>query len=234
MSAAAPTVIDHPSPNYGARRDAPIDLLVLHYTDLPTLDEALAILTDPARAVSAHYLIAADGRIFQLVAEGQRAWHAGVAYWGGVTDVNSRSIGIELDNPGHGHGPAPFPPAQMASLIALAGNLTRRHPIPPAGVIGHSDVAPARKQDPGALFDWAALAAAGLGLWPSAARPRPLTVAEAESHLTTIGYDPDRRRTCFADALGAFQRHWRPARVDGVLDDETGGLLAAVTAAASV
>ncbi|MGB1005740.1 MAG: N-acetylmuramoyl-L-alanine amidase, partial [Thalassobaculaceae bacterium] len=101
MNAAAPAVIAHPSPNFGARRGAPVDLLVLHYTDLPTLDAALAILTDPARAVSAHYLIAADGRIFQLVAEGQRAWHAGEAYWGGVTDVNSRSIGIELDNPGH-------------------------------------------------------------------------------------------------------------------------------------
>ena len=231
MNAAAPAVIAHPSPNFGARRGAPIDLLVLHYTDLPTLDAALTILTDPARAVSAHYLIAADGRVFQLVAEDQRAWHAGEAYWGGVTDVNSRSIGIELDNPGHSHGPAPFPPAQMASLIALAGDLTARHPIPTDCVIGHIDVAPARKQDPGPLFDWPGLAAAGLGLWPRAARPRPLTVGEAESFLTAIGYDPDRGRTPLPAVLAAFQRHWRPARVDGLLDDQTGGLLAAVAAA---
>ncbi len=157
-------VTDHPSPNFGPRPDGiVIDMLVIHYTGMPSGAAALRRLCDPVAEVSAHYLIEEDGRLFRLVGEAERAWHAGVASWRGESNINDRSIGIELVNPGHDYGYRPFPAAQMAALIALAGDILTRHPILTRNVVGHSDVAPSRKQDPGELFDWHALAAAGIG-----------------------------------------------------------------------
>ncbi len=159
--------VSPPSPNHNARPDgAVIDMLILHYTGLPTLQESLDRLCDPSADVSAHYLIAEEGEVHALVPEDRRAWHAGVAYWRGDKDINSRSIGIELQNPGHEFGYRAYPVAQMTSLVELSLEILGRHPIPARHVLGHSDVSPDRKQDPGELFDWAGLAAAGIGLWP--------------------------------------------------------------------
>src|SRR5262249_42163258 len=143
-----------------------IDMLVLHYTGMQSAAAAIDRLCDPAAKVSAHYLIEEDGTAWRLVDETRRAFHAGVSFWQGTTDVNSASIGIELVNPGHEWGYRPFPDAQMQTLETLAQEILRRHAIPPDRVVGHSDVAPARKQDPGELFDWRRLADAGIGLWP--------------------------------------------------------------------
>ncbi len=143
------SVIDRPSPNHDERpAGRPVDMLVLHYTGMKTAEEALARLCDPAAKVSAHYTIDQDGSVYAHVPEARRAWHAGVSWWAGETNVNARSIGIELVNPGHEFGYVPFADAQIESLIDLAGGILKRHPIPAAGVVGHSDVAPARKTDP--------------------------------------------------------------------------------------
>ena len=204
-----------PSPNHGARAPgSTIDILLLHYTGMQSAEAALARLTDPAAEVSCHWLIDEDGTLYHLVDEARRAWHAGRAFWAGEHDINSRSIGIELVNPGHEFGYRPFPAAQMAALAALAQEILGRHPIPAHRVLGHSDVAPARKQDPGEMFDWAWLAAQGIGLWPApAAGPESV---EPAADLACIGYED-----AGAAAVAAFQRHWRPSRVDGVLDRET-------------
>ncbi|OAN67605.1 N-acetylmuramoyl-L-alanine amidase [Magnetospirillum moscoviense] len=193
-------IIDHPSPNFGPRRRALVDMLVLHYTfiDGPA---SLARLCDPAAEVSAHYLIEEDGRIFTLVPEDMRAWHAGKSCWGGDPDVNSRSIGIELVN----SGDSPFAEAQICALIDLAGAILSRHPIPAANVVGHSDVAPGRKADPGALFPWARLAAAGIGIWPF---PDPAD-QPADQVLAAWGYD----LTDAEAARSAFRLHFRPPSV---------------------
>ncbi len=171
-------VVERPSPNHDARPDGQaVDILLLHYTGMKSAEAALARLCDPAAKVSAHYVIDEDGTLTRLVDEARRAWHAGVSSWAGDSGVNARSIGIELVNPGHEFGYRPFPAPQMAALTALARDILARHAIPPQRVLGHSDVAPTRKQDPGELFDWEALAAAGIGLWPPRAsasgRPRP-------------------------------------------------------------
>jgi len=231
-------VIDKPSPNHDARPgDGEIDILVLHYTGMKSAGEALARLCDPDAKVSAHYLIDEDGAIFRLVAENRRAWHAGAASWCGNTDVNGHSIGIELVNPGHEFGYQPFPDAQMAQVIALSAEIVLAHNIPAENVVGHSDVAPSRKQDPGELFDWARLAAAGVGLWPQAdfkAGSGAATiigpgdtgaeVAALQSVLGSFGYD------LVADGVygeqmelvvTAFQRHFRQSLVDGIADGET-------------
>lgn len=160
-------MIQHPSPNHDERRLG-IGMVVLHYTGMATGAAAIARLADPAAQVSAHYVIAEDGTVLQMVDEMRRAWHAGRSWWRGIADVNSASIGIEIVNPGHEFGYVPFPPEQMASVMALVADIAARHAIRPANVVGHSDVAPARKQDPGELFDWPALALRGL-----AARPLP-------------------------------------------------------------
>jgi N-acetylmuramoyl-L-alanine amidase len=139
-------------------------MVVLHYTGMQTMQEALDRLCDPAAEVSAHYLIDEDGTVIRLVPEEKRAWHAGRSYWRGITDVNSASIGIEIVNPGHEFGYRPFTDAQMESLIPLLSSIMARHNIEPANVVGHSDVAPARKQDPGELFEWELLARYGLAL----------------------------------------------------------------------
>lgn len=228
--------IRRPSPNHGERRAA-VDMLVLHYTGMASAAAALDRLTDPAAEVSAHYLIDEAGAVHALVAEERRAWHAGRASWRGRDDVNSASIGIELVNPGHDYGYRPFPEAQMAALEALCGAIVARHAIPPRNVVGHSDVAPARKQDPGELFDWARLAAAGIGLWPApvATPGRDLGPGDAgedverfQAALATWGYGlvADGRYGADTQAVvAAFQRHFRPARVDGRADGETRALL---------
>src|SRR5262249_36882522 len=164
-------IVHRPSPNFDARRGGtPIDILALHYTGMPTAEGALARLCDPAAKVSAHYTIDEDGTIYRHVAEAERAWHAGVSCWAGARDINDRSIGIELVNPGHDFGYRAFPDAQIAAVIELARGIVERNRIPPARVLGHSDVAPKRKIDPGELFPWPRLAAEGLGVWPK--RPR--------------------------------------------------------------
>ena len=168
MNASSIKLIEAPSPNYDERRlHAPVDILLLHYTGMQTGGAALERLTDPDSKVSCHYLIEEDGTIYRLVAEAHRAWHAGASFWAGERDINSRSVGIELVNPGHEWGYRPFPETQMQALIGLATELLARHSIPPERVLGHSDVAPTRRwYDPGELFDWHSLAKNGIGAWP--------------------------------------------------------------------
>ena len=191
-------------------------MLVLHYTGMKTGDAALERLCDPKAEVSAHYLIDEDGDVFALVDESERAWHAGVAMWRGQSNINSRSIGIELVNPGHEYGYRGFPEAQMAALIPLCQGILSRHSIPARNVVGHSDVAPERKADPGELFDWAGLAAAGVGLWP-APLDTHCSEADAPGLLSKIGYDISNTES----AMTAFQRHFATHRLDGVPDVET-------------
>jgi N-acetylmuramoyl-L-alanine amidase len=211
--------IDRPSPNHDARSDgAVIDMLVLHYTGMPTAEDALARLCDPAAKVSAHYTIDEDGTVYAMVPEARRAWHAGVSCWAGARDVNARSIGIELVNPGHEFGYREFPPEQIAALTTLCHGILMRHLIPSACVLGHSDVAPARKDDPGDLFPWERLAKAGIGLWPQSVGSD--LGADA---LNFYGYDPDAPRD---KVITAFQRHFRPRKLDGVWDAECAGMLA--------
>jgi N-acetylmuramoyl-L-alanine amidase len=223
-----PLVIETPSPNFDARPESQaIDILLLHYTGMESAAAALARMGDETAKVSAHYCIDEDGTLHRLVPEDRRAWHAGVASWAGAGDINARSIGIELVNPGHEFGYRAFPDAQMASLIEVAGGILARHPIPARRVLGHADVAPLRKEDPGELFDWARLAAAGIGLWPGAAEPcEPPEAAETRRQLAAFGYgyldhDP-------AAVVRAFQRHFRPEAVTGTIDAETAGRLAAL------
>ena len=212
------SILASPSPNFDARDAcAAVDMLVLHYTGMPSAEAALTRLRDPEAKVSAHYLIDDDGTIHRLVPEAMRAWHAGVSRWRDMTDINSRSIGIELVNPGHEFGYRAFPEPQMAALIGLAEGILDRHPIPARNVVGHSDVAPDRKQDPGELFDWARLADHGIGLWPD---PDPDAGADVPGMLAEYGYD-----TSAELVVAAFQRHFQPRKVDGVIDAETRALL---------
>ena len=202
-------------------------MLILHYTGMASAAAALDRLCDAAARVSAHYLIDEDGAIFRLVDEAMRAWHAGAASWHGATDINDRSIGIELVNPGHEFGYRPFPEDQMEALIGLARDILARHPIPPEGGLGHSDVAPMRKQDPGELFPWRRLAAAGIGVWPEAVAPDDTTTSRAVELLSRLGYATGGEAETRA-AITAFQRRYRPARLDGVLDGETAALIRAL------
>jgi N-acetylmuramoyl-L-alanine amidase len=225
-------LIPAPSPNFDARR-APPDMVLLHYTGMPTGPEALARLCDPQAKVSAHYLIEEDGRVFCLVAEERRAWHAGVSFWKGDRDINSASIGIELVNPGHAWGYRAFAEPQISALIALLDDIRTRWDIPDAGILGHSDVAPERKTDPGELFPWRRLAQAGQGLWvePPAAPGPALSLGDEgtgvfalQAGLTRLGFDsaPSGQFDTHTQAVvTAFQRHWRPDRVDGIADGET-------------
>ena len=218
-------MLDLPSPNQDARPpDTPIDTLILHYTGMRTGAEAVARLRDPAARVSSHYVVEEDGRVFRLVSEHRRAFHAGVSHWRGHTSLNARSIGIEIVNPGHEHGYRPFPALQMAAVCDLCLQIIARHPIPARNVVAHSDVAPDRKEDPGELFDWRGLAANGVGLWPEGdgTSGDPLTL------LAAIGYRTD---IPLPVLLRAFQRHWQPERVDGEADAGTLVRLAAVAAA---
>jgi len=206
----------------------PVDMLILHYTGMASGAAALTRLRDPAAKVSAHYLVEEDGRVFAMVEEGRRAWHAGVSHWRGSAGLNGRSIGIEVVNPGHELGYRPFPVLQMVAVVELCLAVLGRHPIPACNVLAHSDVAPDRKQDPGELFDWQGLAGQGVGLWPS--EPAAPAGGEAVAGLlAAIGYRAD---LPLPVQLSAFQRHWRPERVDGLADEETRGLLRAVAALA--
>ncbi len=225
-------MIHRPSPNWGTRpAGATIEMLILHYTGMASAGAALDRLCDEAARVSAHYLIDEDGTVFSLVGEAMRAWHAGAASWQGATDINDRSIGIELVNPGHEFGYQRFAEAQLVALIELAGEILARHPIPPAGVLGHSDVAPLRKQDPGELFPWRRLAAAGIGIWPEAAAAgEGDTPDQATQMLTGLGYATGAKAETRA-AIIAFQRRYRPDRLDGVLDFETMALIRALAGA---
>lgn len=187
-----------PSPNHGERRGrVQPTLIVVHYTGMASCAEALARLCDPAAEVSAHWLISEVGEAVALVPEHRRAWHAGAGAWGGLADVNSRSIGIELANPGD----RPFPEAQMAALERLLGEVMARWHIPAQGVIAHSDMAPSRKGDPGARFDWRRLALHGLAVWPEPAKPGDFC-----ADLRAFGY-PEAPE---ADLLAAFRLRFRP------------------------
>ncbi len=239
-------IVRTPSPNFDARpAGVRPEILVLHYTDTETLDETLAILRDPARQVSAHYVVGEDGTIHALVDESVRAWHAGVASWRGLTDINARSIGIEIQNPGHRCGYRAFPDAQIDAVTELARAIVQRNEIAARDVVGHSDVAPARKRDPGELFPWARLAEAGVGLYPAEVAPRrrivrdfgpgerDQAVLEAQNDLVRFGYacpvDGVLDETTH-DVLVAFQRRFRAWRFDGRLDGETHARLRALLA----
>ena len=215
-------MIERPSPNHAARQSA-IDVLVLHYTELP-LDESLKVLCDGRRPnrVSAHYVLAEDGSAYRLVGEDRIAWHAGRSHWRGRDALNGTSIGIEIVNlHGDRHD---YPEAQIAALIALCRDIISRHPaIVPRNVVGHSDIAPKRKVDPGLRFPWATLAASGVGLWPRAGA-KPID-GEMQAALQRFGYPPATEVTT-ADVVASFQRRFRPSRSDGIADPETRALLA--------
>ena len=219
------TLLDTPSPNFD-ERSLPITMIVLHYTGMQDGASALARLRDPEAKVSAHYMVEEDGRIFRLVAEEKRAWHAGRSHWRGLTDVNSASIGIEIVNPGHEWGYRPFPDAQVEAVVRLVAEVKDRHAITRGNVVGHSDIAPQRKRDPGELFPWARLARLRLAL------PRPTqklmdpmwTKAGFLLELERFGYDV----TDPLAATMAFQRRFRPELVDGEIDAECRMILLAL------
>jgi len=204
-------IIDAPSPNFDAR-GANIDTVILHYTGMQTGPEALARLQSPEARVSAHYLVEENGDVYQLVDERMRAWHAGVSSWNGEGDINARSIGIEIVNPGHEWGYRDFPEPQIASVIDLLKDIRTRHNVRPHHVLGHSDVAPRRKEDPGEKFPWARLAKEGLALAPyegSAEAGLSVSYEDALTALYEIGYDAPKGD--HAAALLAFQRRFCPA-----------------------
>lgn len=215
-------IISCPSPNFDDRA-LPVTMLVLHYTGMKDGPSAIARLTDPEAGVSCHYIVAEDGQMLALVDESKRAWHAGQSSWRGITDINSASIGIEMINPGHEWGYRPFPEAQMDALIPLAADIVERYGIDPANVVGHSDIAPQRKIDPGELFDWERLARVRLAL------PRPRRNL-ADPHWTPGGFLLALERFGYdvADgpaAVRAFQRRFRPETIDGIADGECRAIL---------
>ncbi len=223
--------VERPSPNFNDR-PGPVDMLVMHYTGMPDAAGAIAVLTDGDRntRVSAHYTLDEDGTVYAHVAEEKRAWHAGVSWWQGRDDVNSRSIGIEIVNPGHEWGYRAFPDQQIAALIMLSKAIVRRHRISPQNVVGHSDIAPGRKIDPGELFPWRRLAGFGIGLWPRRGRAAvPADEAAIAAALRTIGYGvlPEVDKPVGV-VLAEFQRHFRPTKIDGLADLETRQALAGV------
>ena len=238
------TMQDLPSPNFESRPSGvPVDMLIIHYTGMESAEGALERMRDPSTKVSAHYVIDEDGTVYRLVAENMCAWHAGTASWGGITNINDRSIGIELVNPGAEFGYRPFPEPQMMALEQLARGILKRHTIPARRVLGHSDVAPTRKQDPGELFDWARLAAAGIGLWPETENTLETEVAlgggglppitKIQKLLQRLGYPitisgEEDEETRFV--ITAFQRHFLPYSVSGEMDVETFARLRAMVA----
>jgi len=232
------TVRWQPSPNHGPRPRA-VDTLVLHYTGMPTPASALERMCDPQAEVSAHYMVDEDGSVLQLVEEDRRAWHAGVSEWRGEGDLNSRSIGVEIVNPGHEFGYRPFPAIQMQAVIALCQQILARHPaITPCRIVAHADIAPSRKEDPGELFDWPLLAAAGVGFFPSEADLRavaPVADSDVTGCLTRLGYplgpvatDGRVGSAGVEKALIAFQRRYCPTNLSGQADLSTRQMLAAV------
>jgi N-acetylmuramoyl-L-alanine amidase len=218
-------MIERPSPNFDDRK-LPVSMIVLHYTGMPDCGGALDRLTSPQAQVSAHYCIDEDGTVYRLVEEEKRAWHAGKSRWRGVTDVNSASVGIEIVNPGHEWGYRPFPDAQIDALIPLVHEIMQRHRITRGNVVGHSDIAPARKQDPGELFPWHKLARLRLAL------PRP-TRNLMDPHWTDSGFMLALERFGYdisepQAAVTAFQRRFRPELIDGVIDGECRAILLAL------
>jgi N-acetylmuramoyl-L-alanine amidase len=211
-----------PSPNWNERR-LPVSMVVLHYTGMESAGAALDRMCDPAAEVSAHYMIDEDGTVTGLVDEDKRAWHAGRSQWRGITDVNSASVGIELVNPGHEWGYRPFPDAQVEALLPLLADIVNRHNVPRANVVGHSDVAPARKADPGELFPWEVLASHKLALPVPRLGMRLIYDNPGAFFLALerFGYDITDEKA----ALIAFQRRFRPQRIDGELDGQCGALL---------
>ncbi len=234
-------ITSHPSPNFDERGSGNnIDMIVVHYTGMESGLVALQRLCDPAAKVSAHYLIEEDGRIFQLVTDDKRAWHAGQSYWAGCSDINSCSIGIELVNPGHEFGYRAFPNEQIESFINLARELAMRYRIPRYRILCHSDVAPLRKEDPGELFPWQRLYGGGIGFWRAAEfksevkGPRlregakGVNIATLKSEFQRFGYglkDSDLFDAELKAVVVAFQRHWRQKKCDGVADPETRSIL---------
>ena len=219
------------SPNYDERQ-AEIDMLLLHYTGMKSCDEARARLCDERSKVSAHYLIDEDGALYELVSEDKRAWHAGAAFWQGETDINSCSIGIEISNGGHDFGLPDFPDMQMKSVVSLCADLVIKYRISPERVLAHSDVAPARKQDPGEKFDWAMLAREGVGLWIDKQPPPDENIMSGEQFLKDLAaYGYQTEGVGAEEVVRAFQRHYRPARLDGRVDGSTSSVLAALTGA---
>lgn len=220
-----PDLIDVPSPNFDERKST-VTMLVLHYTGMVDADSAMARLADPAARVSAHYVVDEDGRIFRMVDEDKRAWHAGRSWWRGIEDVNSASIGIEIVNPGHEFGYRPFAEAQIDALIPLVADISQRHGLTRGNIVGHSDVAPVRKQDPGELFPWHRLARLRLAL------PRPTknlldpywSDGSFLLALERFGYDVSDREA----AVRAFQRRFRPEMIDGIIDGECRAILLAL------
>jgi N-acetylmuramoyl-L-alanine amidase len=224
-----------PAPNREIRRNGrEPDMLILHYTGMESAEAALDWLTREESKVSCHYLVDEEGRITQMVRESERAWHAGQSLWAGETDLNSCSIGIEIHNPGHDIDYRDFPPAQMQAVAALARDILSRHKIPPARVLAHSDIAPGRKRDPGERFDWASLAQAGVGLYVppmQAGSDQGLglgdegeTVLELQQDLAAFGYGVETTGTYgkgLESVVEAFQRHFRPERIDGFADAST-------------
>ena len=219
------TIIDTPSPNFDDRA-LPVTMIVLHYTGMQDGASAIARLRDPAAKVSAHYLIEEDGTVLNMVAEDKRAWHAGRSHWRGIADVNSASVGIEIVNPGHEFGYRPFTGEQIDALIPLLAAIKDRHGITRGNVVGHSDIAPTRKRDPGELFPWSRLAKLRLAL------PRP-TRNLMDPHwseagfllaLERFGYDVTDKMA----AIMAFQRRFRPELIDGEVDAECRCILLAL------
>lgn len=236
----------HPSPNIDERRNGLTPrLLILHYTGLPSVERSIEVLADPRCKVSCHYVIGEDGRITQMVAESMRAWQAGVSSWAGETDINSTSIGIEIQNPGHSGGYPDFPDRQMAAVRDLSLDICRRHAIPCAGVLAHSDIAPNRKIDPGEKFDWRWLATHGVGHWVEPVAidddaPKLLlgqsgeAVAAMQRRLSEYGYGIEASGAfdiATQYVVIAFQRHFRPARVDGCWDISCDATLTRLSAA---
>ena len=224
------------SPNHGERKAGmKPDMLVLHYTGMQYAEGAIRHLCEPSSEVSAHYVVLEDGRVIQCVAESRRAWHAGQSSWAGETDINSCSIGIEIANPGHDHGYPDFPRRQIAAVTALCRSIFIRHRIPAHRVLGHSDIAPSRKRDPGEKFPWKMLHDSGIGLW---VKPLPIvrdgpvyvlgeshpTIRELQEMLARYGYGVEPTGyldVATQDVITAFQRHFRPARIDGAADVST-------------
>jgi len=212
-----------PSPNWDERGDA-VSMVVIHYTDMPSPDAALARMCDPDAKVSAHYLITEAGEVVRLVAEDRRAWHAGLSYWRGKSNVNGISIGIELENPGHTCGYRAFAEPQIDALVPLLHRIVHTYDIPRANVVGHSDIAPKRKLDPGELFPWERLAEYHLAL----ARPEKLELGDPFDNdgafylaLERFGYDiSDGHKV-----VEAFQRRWRPDKIDGEIDGQIRAIL---------
>jgi N-acetylmuramoyl-L-alanine amidase len=211
---------DTSSPNFNDRADgqAP-SMIILHYTGMQSAQAAIERLCDPAAQVSAHYVVDEDGRTAQLVDDEKRAWHAGVSFWQGLTDINSASVGIEIVNPGHEFGYRAFPDAQIAAVITLCQDLMKRHNIPPSRVLGHSDIAPMRKDDPGELFPWEKLAQHGIGLWPQVSDLDFQAAKDLADHpawfhdlLIECGYDASADESA---AITAFHRHYYPEKFTG-------------------